>query len=152
MSNNKKVVPAVLLLSVFALLLSLEVVVTPVFCYKDNGAVDFELTVMDMLCGCTGVQNHENHNDSHKSTSEPTFRCGVACSFNPCLDLPLDSSWLQRNTNKIKIHPDRFKQISSIDQDQPQAIRPLYSRNSLILLSKFLIYAPSAADSDVLLC
>jgi len=147
MSNNKKFIPAVLLLSVFALLLSLEVMVTPVFCCKDNGAADLELTVMGMACGC--IVSHY-HGDPPESGA--AVHCSTDCGFNSCLDLPQDSSWLERNVSSNNFQLDGFKQVSGIDQVQPEEAGLLPRRVPLTLLNNFPAFASHPSDGVVLRC
>ncbi len=147
MSNRKPIIPAVLLLCVFALLLSVEVVVTPVFCYKADGDANLELSVMSLVCSCSGAHDHGTTQET-----ETAIHSYSVCGFTPCLDLPLNSSWLERTTSDPGIRFDRIDTFTGMICIQPERIRPLSGRGPTSRLSKFLIDTSPTDDSVILRC
>jgi hypothetical protein len=101
MIKNKKSQVIFLLISVYALLMLQEIVLTQVVCYKQNGQANLEMATFGLKCNC--IQGHPDH-----ASSNSCFECKT----DSCVDQPLDNSWLERITNPTISKTDLVKQFN----------------------------------------
>ncbi|NIM81388.1 MAG: hypothetical protein GTN68_24425 [Candidatus Aminicenantes bacterium] len=150
MLKNKKLLTAILLMIVYALLLCQEVVLIQVLCYKDNGCVDLELAAFSIQCHC---QSHKHH--SHPSLIAQSEKCSQFSSkfdFDCCYDQLLNSPWLERNITDNIFAVNLIKQHDLTYQNNTQLTEPFRQLPEAVPVSKFLYPSPFPNGSVILRC
>lgn len=145
MSKNKKLLTAILLVFVYALLLCQEIVVNQVLCWKENGEADLELAIMGIDCHCKKAHLHGHE-------LKFTNCCQLLAGFDFCYDQLLDNPWLERDispgTPQIKI----VKQYDLIDLINFKLTEPFRQLPESVPVSKFLYPPPFPNGSVILRC
>ena len=95
MLKKKEKTFTVLLVIFYALFMYQEIIVCQLLCCKANGSRDIELALFSFQCNC-------RYNDQHRHIESPSpispNRSLVSLRINGCLDLPLETTWLNRNS------------------------------------------------------
>lgn len=132
MKKNKKLLIGSLLVIVYALSMAQQTIVNQVWCYKKNGSVDMEITVLSLHCSCSPGRPDYGH-------FIPYERSRLLCESISCIDQPIENAWLVRDIhlNTFNLAPVKHfvptGQINTHKNNSPDSFP-----GAVFLLAKFL--------------
>jgi len=147
MLKKKEKTFTVLLLIFYALFMYQEIIVCQLLCCKANGTQDIELALFSFQCNCRYDDQHIESN-SPNSPNENLVSPGI----NGCLDLPLETTWLNRNSCPQTQGVNFITQYYLHFPIEFRLNEPSRCLSEAVPLSKFLYFPFSPVNSVIQRC
>lgn len=159
---QKKPFLIAILLCTQVLLLSQEIFLQQVLCFKNNGEYDVELAILGLGCLCKDNQCQDHEHDfkkpdmpaitQEKANDSLVQLCALFNDGVTCIDVPLTGNWLERLLNCSRLVPGGFIALWDMTAQQP-ANRENFAAGIIesIPRCKFIFFSPPHLQNNSVL-